>query len=193
MRYADKTLAAIPLRRYLPGRCCSDPVRRRCDTDAPFRMVKEKPARKLTEECRSIWFSYCDLLAAAVRYYLIFKSEDNFISELVTKLDTSCSAIKFPTWEPFCSAFTSRQLVGKFRNIVTNNLVPEERVGVVYIISNLPPKLVPVVLQRGTASLVLKMGMEKVGAVFYYVFRRRYNISLSPRKAISTPGLFLRK
>ena len=39
----------------------------------PFRTAKEKPAQKLTEECRSIGFSCCFVPAAAVRYDLILK------------------------------------------------------------------------------------------------------------------------
>ncbi len=64
-------------------------------------------------------------------------------------------------------------------------------VEVVYIISKWPSKLPSPVRQWRTAPLVPKTGTEKVGAVFYNIFRRRYNIVLSPIKAISTPKLFL--
>ena len=43
-------------------------------------------------------------------------------------------------------------------------------VGVVYILLNLPRKLMPTVRQWRTEPFVPKMGTEKVGAVFKYRF-----------------------
>lgn len=57
----------------------------RCDTGSPFRTTKEKPIRGSTEECRSIWFSYCPVPAATVRSYaesrLQSESEYSFINQ----------------------------------------------------------------------------------------------------------------
>ena len=94
--------AAISLRRFLPCRGCSVPARRRCDTDAPFRTAKEKPARRLTEECRSVHFSCCSvpLRRCECAEPRSQKSDNSCINSIIR---TTCPEVLpqqlFPSWE----------------------------------------------------------------------------------------------
>ena len=122
----------------------------RCDIYAPFRAAKEKPAPRLVEECRSIFFSCCAFPAAAVRICVF---------EPLVNLTRSDRANNYTQLENnFFSRLTSRQLVGKLLKSAPSYHITDSVVS--GCPAGTPARCEP------TPSPVPNVGTGKVGAVF---------------------------